>query len=378
VLIVSDRNIPFVEEVFAELGTVRTLPAAEIDAAAVRDADLLLCRTTIKVGPALLEGSKVRFVATATIGTDHMDLAWLEAQGIKWASAPGSNADSVALWWACALAILGKKTGIDITALRVGVVGVGHVGKRIARLASALGHAPLLCDPPRARAEGAGGFVALDELIARADLISLHVPLTKDGDDATLGFIDAARMDRLRRGSILLNACRGEVVDSAALITASGRGVHAILDVFTGEPTPDPASVAAAVIATPHIAGHSLDGKVNGTDMVYRAACAFLGRTPSIDVRSLLPPIDDAPQRVDSEGKSDAEVLHAALLPHYDLLRDDAALREILTKPQAERGPAFRTYRDRYPIHREPRGTQIIIKPKRTRISALLTELGVR
>ena len=375
--IVSDRNIPFVEEAFAELGTVVTLPAAQLDAAAVRDADLLLCRTTIKVGPALLEGSKVRFVATATIGTDHLDLSYLEARGIRWAAAPGSNADSVALWWACAFMTLCRKERLDPAGLRVGVVGVGHVGSRVAALAQAIGPAPLLCDPPRARAEGSSAFVSLDELLGTVDVVTLHVPLTEAGPDATRALLSAVRVGRLRAGTVLVNTCRGEVVAEEALLRAISSGrVRAVLDVFGGEPSPDPALVGACAVATPHIAGHSLDGKVNGTDAIYRAACAFLGRAPTFSARALLPPPSEAPILVPTHLRPDADVLLDALRPFYDVDRDDAALRAIAARPAPERGAAFRAYRDGYPARREPRGARFRVEPRRTRIAAALERLG--
>lgn len=375
--IVSDRNIPCVEEVFLELGEVRTLAASEIDAAAVRDADLLLCRTTIKVGPALLEGSRVRFVATATIGTDHLDLPYLAQRGITWASAPGSNAASVALWFTAALAEVCAREGLDPASLRIGVVGVGHVGRRIAALARALGVAPLLCDPPRARAEGGAGFSSLDELLAIADLVTLHVPLSDEGPDRTRGMLDAARIAKLRPGTILVNACRGEVVDGDALASAlAAKKLRAILDVFPGEPSPDPALVAGAMIATPHIAGHSIDGKLNGTAAIYRAACAFLGREATADVAARLPPLAPAHVRVEAHLRTDAAVLGDAVRPYYDITADDRALREIVSRPVAERGGAFRAYRDAYAIRREPIGAVIELAPRRARLAAALACLG--
>jgi len=376
VLIVSDRNIPFVTETFSDLGTVVTLPAAQIDAVAVREADLLLCRTTLKVGPALLDGSKVRFVATATIGTDHLDLPYLAARGISWASAPGSNADSVALWWAAAMAAVCKRRSIDITALRVGVVGVGHVGERIAALSRALGPAPILCDPPRARAEGPG-FTDLDALIAAADVISLHVPLSDDGEDRTRGLMTARRIAALRPRAIFVNACRGEVVDGEALTEAlASARLRGVLDVFPGEPSPDPALIAASDLATPHIAGHSLDGKVNGTDAIYRAACAFLGREPTYDVNKQLTPLSTEPTVVHTHHRSDADVLDEVLRAHYEVLRDDTALREITRRTSGERGPAFRTYRDEYAARREPKGANILLEPRRAKVAAVLEQLG--
>jgi erythronate-4-phosphate dehydrogenase len=377
VRIVSDRNIPFVEQAFAELGEVVTLPAAEIDARAVRDADVLLCRTTIRVDARLLEDSKVRFVATATIGTDHMDLPWLESRGIRWASAPGSNAASVALWWTCALAIACRRSGLDLTGLRVGVVGVGHVGRRIAALAEALGPAPLCCDPPRARAEGSGRFTALDDLLPQVDVLSLHVPLSDGGPDATRRLLDAGRLRALRPGAIVVNACRGEVIDGEALrVALAEERLRAVLDVFPGEPSPDAELIRLATLATPHIAGHSLDGKVNGTDAIYRALCAFLGRAPSFRVHDLLPARDASPQQIDARDRPDADVVDDALRPHYDLLRDDAALREIAARPPEVRASAFRAYRDGYPARRELHGAILSLTPRRQRLAAALELLG--
>ncbi|HEX4462716.1 MAG TPA: 4-phosphoerythronate dehydrogenase, partial [Polyangia bacterium] len=248
--IVADANISYVQDAFGPLGDVITLRSSEITRDAVRDADFVLTRSTVKVNEALLAGSRVRFVATATIGIDHIDGAWLDAAGIRWASAPGSNADSVVQWFAAAVARVP-----NLAARRLGIVGVGNVGKRIERLWRALDvPPPLLCDPPRARAEGPNndaGFVTLDEILARCDLVTFHVPLTKSGADATVDLVDARR---LRPDAWLVNACRGEVLDSASALAIAN---PILLDVFAGEPSPDPALVARALIATPHIAGHS-------------------------------------------------------------------------------------------------------------------------
>ncbi len=375
--IISDRNIPFVEQAFAELGEVVTLPASQIDAAAVRDADLLLCRTTIQVNEALLRGSKVRFVATATIGTDHLDLPYLAARNIPWAAAPGSNAPSVALWFACVLATLCRDTRREMSELRIGVVGVGHVGKRIAALAEALGPKPLLCDPPRSRLEGDTGFVSLDEIIERCDVVSLHVPLVKNGPDATRGLLGRERIERLPPGTIVVNACRGDVLDAVALGERLARGdLLAALDVFPGEPSPDPHSIAATQLATPHIAGHSLDGKVAGTDAVYRAACAFLGVPPTFSAAALLPAPQPTALRLDTRNRSDAEVLLAALTPFYDLAADDRALRALVADPTVDSGAAFRAYRDGYPARREPREVSFHMHPRRQRVAAALSLLG--
>jgi erythronate-4-phosphate dehydrogenase len=347
VKIVADRNIPFVEEAFASFGDVRVMPGSAITAEALRDAELLLCRSTIQVGPALLEGSQVRFVATATIGTDHLDLTWLAQRGIAWASAPGSNADSVVQWFAAALLHL----GLDLGRTRIGVVGAGNVGRRIARLAAQLSEVttappPLVCDPPRARAEGAGGFVSLEDLLDGSDLVTLHVPLERSGPDATLGMIDGARLGRLRDGAVLVNASRGEVIDQAAVLAGRARLKALVLDVFPGEPRPAAELVAACTLATPHIAGHSLDGKICGTRMIYAAACRFLGVAPTWVPH---PPAADPPDLELDAALPERELLLRALAARYDITRDDAALRAM----GGDDGSAFSRYRATYPVRRE-------------------------
>ncbi|MDB4965607.1 MAG: D-isomer specific 2-hydroxyacid dehydrogenase NAD-binding protein [Myxococcales bacterium] len=364
--IVADANIPYVLDAFGPLGEVVTLPSGQLTAAAVREADLLLVRSTVKVGAPLLQGSRVKFVATATIGIDHLDTAWLDGAGVRWVSAPGSNADSVVQWFCAAMARVP-----DVAWRQLGIVGVGNVGGRIERLWRALEVAPpLLCDPPRARREGGGGFVALDEILARCDLVTLHVPLTRDGEDATFHLVDARR---LREDAVLVNACRGEVLDSASVFAVGNR---LLLDVFEGEPSPDPKLVARAEVATPHVAGHSLDGKANGTRMIYEAACAFLGVTPVWTPGDSLPP---APATVTVRSRVDgvAAVLEA-VAAGYDVAADDAALRAIVDGPAELRGRAFRKYREDYPERRELDGRAVRLPLPLPSAEAMLNAYGVR
>jgi erythronate-4-phosphate dehydrogenase len=343
--IVADANIAYVRDAFAPLGDVVTMPSSELTSATVRDAELLLVRSTVKVNAALLATSRVRFVATATIGIDHLDTRWLDGAGIRWASAPGSNADSVVQWFAAAMARVP-----DLGRRQLGIVGVGNVGGRIERLWRALDVLPpLLCDPPRARAQaeagGAAAFVSLDEILERCDLVTLHVPLTHTGPDATFHLLDARR---LRRDAWLVNACRGEVLDSASALAVDN---PLLLDVLEGEPSPDPRLVARAALATPHIAGHSLDGKANGTKMIYDAACTFLGRAPAWSPRdSLRPPRDPVVVRARQDGVPAALEAVAA---GYDIAADDAVLRAIAAAPVDERAAAFRRHREHYPERRE-------------------------
>jgi erythronate-4-phosphate dehydrogenase len=377
-LIVADANIPYVKEGFAELGDVVTLPSSKINADAVREAEILLVRSTVKVGEPLLGGSRVRFVATATIGIDHLDVRWLERAGIAWASAPGSNADSVQQWFAAVLAEIGAR-GLALESLQIGIVGVGNVGTRVEKLVRAFAKPPLLCDPPRQRAEG-GEFLPIDAVLAASDLVTLHVPLLREGPDATVHLIDQKRLERLVPDGWLVNASRGEVVDSNALeeVVTDGRMAGVALDVFEGEPTPPPPLVARCAVATPHIAGHSLDGKANGTQMVYEAACRFLGRTPTWNARAHLPPLQPEAVQVHTRGLSLAEILGRAISPYYRITDDDATLRRIVTFPPADRGRGFQEYRNNYPPRRELRGARIKLTPPHALAGRILKVLGAQ
>jgi erythronate-4-phosphate dehydrogenase len=342
--IVADANIPYLHDAFGALGEVVTLPSRQLTREAVREADLLLVRSTVRVDAALLTGARVRFVATATIGIDHLDTAWLDGAGIRWASAPGSNADSVVQWFAATMTRVP-----DVAQRQLGIVGVGNVGGRIERLWRALDVAPpLLCDPPRQRREG-GDFLSLEQILARCDLVTLHVPLTRSGEDATFHLVDARR---LRKEAVLVNACRGEVLDSESALAVDNT---LLLDVFEGEPTPDRRLVARALVATPHVAGHSLDGKANGTKMIYDAACAFLGVTPTWTPRASLPPPPGA--IVVSRRDDGVTAALEAVAAGYDPRADDAALRALVDG--GDDGSGFRGYRERYPERRELDGRAV-------------------
>jgi erythronate-4-phosphate dehydrogenase len=359
-LIVADRNVTQADEAFSALGEVRLFSASEITPDSVRDADLLLVRSTVRVGPALLEQSRVRFVATATIGVDHMDVEWLSSRGIAWASAPGCNADSVEQWFAAAVLTLHERQRLDLRQLRIGIVGVGNVGSRIERLCHALALPYVRCDPPRQAREG-GDFVALDQLLESSNLVTLHVPLAA----TTRHLLDPSR---LSPGTWLVNASRGEVVDSTALERAASQLGGIVLDVFENEPTPSPSLVAACALATPHIAGHSIEGKLNGTKMVYDAACRFVGIEPAWQPRFPQKP----PLVLAVESRSDEALLLSALRSGYHIENDDASLRKIVSGPEK----SFRHYRQNYPERHELTGTLVQLSMPRERLSAALTALG--
>jgi erythronate-4-phosphate dehydrogenase len=359
---------------------VTTLSSSEITPAAVRDAELLLVRSTVKVNEALLAESRVRFVATATIGTDHLDIPWLEQHHIAWAAAPGSNSDSVVQWLAAALLTVGERQRTSFAGLTFGIVGVGAIGAKIAHLAHALGCAVLQCDPPRARAEGDGNFVALDDLLPASDIVTFHVPLLTDGPDATVHLLDRRRLPQLRPGAIVINASRGQVIDTAGLAEArrEGRVRAALLDVFENEPEVAADVVDSTDLATPHIAGHSLDGKVNGTEAVYQAACAHLGIPARWRPHRVMPPPPVRTLAIDTRSLTDEAATLMALRRFYRIEDDDAALRRIVRLKTGERGAAFRKYRESYPVRRELRGANLQLSPPRSRAKELLTVLGAQ
>jgi erythronate-4-phosphate dehydrogenase len=336
--------------VFAHIGEVRTISGREMTRDVVKDAEVVLVRSITQVNAALLEGSKVRFVATATIGVDHVDQPYLADRGIGFSSAPGSNAQSVAEYICSALVVLESRGLIDLNSATIGIVVVGNVGSRVERVCRTLGMNVLLNDPPRARREGPDAFVDFETIAAQADVVTCHVPLEKDGADPTYHLVDDALIARLKPGVIVFNSSRGAVADGQALKDAkSGGKIKAlVLDVFENEPAIDLDLLMHCDLATPHIAGYSYDGKVAGTRMIYEAGCAFL-QIPA-QWPAELPPDDGL--SVEGQGAR----LRDVVLASYDIEADDARMREALgsNNPDGTRtGAAFDRLRKEYPRRRE-------------------------
>ncbi|NIA16305.1 MAG: 4-phosphoerythronate dehydrogenase PdxB [Nitrospiraceae bacterium] len=372
--IVADENIPYVREAFAVLGEVVTVPGRSMDPALVKDAELLLVRSITKVNSDLLDGSRVGFVATATIGEDHVDKSYLADRGIAFSSAPGCNANSVGQYLTGALLALAEGFSLDLQGLTLGIVGVGNVGKRVLAKATALGLTCILNDPPLARETGDPKYRPLEEAMD-CDFVTLHVPLTREGEDATYHLADAAFLQRLKSGAVLINSSRGPVADGEALKTALDEG-HlraCVLDVWEGEPDIDVALLERVFIGTPHIAGYSFDGKVNGTRQIYEAACRYLGVEAAWDPQSLLP-APECPE-VTVDGRA-ADTLHTAVRTVYDIRRDDDAMRGLLSMAAAERPAAFDRLRKEYPRRREFFNTVARVDPPDAALMAQLEGVG--
>ncbi|HAS81108.1 MAG TPA: 4-phosphoerythronate dehydrogenase [Verrucomicrobia bacterium] len=362
--IVVDRNMPLAAEAFGTLGETLVRDGRSLTNADVRDADVLAIRSTTRVNAELLEGSRVRFVGTATIGIDHMDIAYLESKGIAWCFSPGCNANSVSEYVTAALLHLATKHGFSLEGKTMGVIGVGNVGSKVVQKARALGMKVLMNDPPRQRQAQDDGivsdFVNIDDLLAGSDIVTLHVPMEKGGMDPTFHLADAAFFDKLRKGSIFINAARGAVVATDALLASirSGTLAHTVLDTWEGEPGGYRDDVLGLVdLATPHIAGHSFEGKVAGTEMVYRAACKALALPATWTSDGLLPPplVPEVQCRVG--GRPCDVVLHEVVRQVYDIIADDARMR---ARPAGkDKAAHFDGLRKNYPMRREFRFTRV-------------------
>jgi erythronate-4-phosphate dehydrogenase len=361
--IVCDNNMPYAAEAFGTLGAVTLRDGRAITADDVRDAELLVTRSTTQVTRALLAGSRLRFYGSAVIGTDHIDIPYLEQAGIPWSAAPGCNAESVSNYLTAALLYLGGRHGFRLEGKTLGVIGVGNVGRKVVAKANALGMRVLACDPPRKRNSAdkdAQSFVALGELLAASDVITCHVPLTRAGADRTFHLLDRAAFARMRLGVIFVNAARGEVIETDALLEALGsRVAHTVIDTWEGEPNYRPDLLARADIVSPHIAGHSYEGKVNGTMMVYEKACRVLGVAPTFQPQLPPPPL---PEWSGDAAGTDEAVLREAVLAVYDIMGDDARLRASCGADATARAKAFDRQRKEYPIRREFAATTVRVR----------------
>lgn len=314
----------------------------DINAAALRGVDVLATRSKTRINDALLEGSTLQFYGTATAGTDHVDAGALARRGIAWSAAPGSNANSVAEYVIAALAWFTHERGLAWSGKTIAIIGAGNVGARLAALAPALGLRVRLNDPPRRDATGDPALEPLEDVVAGADIVTLHAPLTDDGPYPTRGMAGAPFFERMKPGALFINAARGEVVDEPALLAAARAGQFAgvVLDVFDHEPAISSAMCGLATIATPHIAGYSLDGRRLGTEMIYRAACRHFGREPAWRIEP-----EAHPRAVAGDSAM------TAILSAYNPALDDQRLRAV--PPGVAMADHFNRMRKEYPERRE-------------------------
>jgi len=337
--IVADENIPFLQGVFEPYADVVYLNGRDIRRQDLLDADALIIRTRTKCDSELLEGTKVSIISSATIGFDHIDMAYCMSRGIEVHNAAGCNAGGVMQYVFSALYGAAAHNGINIQGKTFGIIGVGNVGKRVEQMARYLGFNLLLCDPPRAAVEGEDGFVSMDYLLSHADIVSLHTPL----DESTRGMADETFFVKMKNGAIFINAARGEIVVDKALMDAREKLGAIVIDTWNNEPFVDKKLIKIADIATPHIAGYSSQGKLNGTTMAVQQVARRFGIYKLYDFYPQELP-DNGPQKLDLSGKSQGEIA-ATLQYNYPVFTDDFMFR---TNPES-----FEQLRQDYRYRRE-------------------------
>ncbi|WP_299075139.1 4-phosphoerythronate dehydrogenase [uncultured Paraglaciecola sp.] len=354
-----EDSMPYAAEFFAELGDCQVFSHKTLNADMLVDADVLLVRSTTKVNQQLLEKNKhVQFVGTATAGTDHIDKGFLASQNIPFTSAGGCNAVAVAEYVLSAMVVMGQRFNWDLAGKTLGIVGAGHVGSALARLLTVLGIQYKLCDPPLEHAGDSRTFVSMHEIMS-CDVISLHVPWVKDGPYATQHLFDKTRLKALTSDQLLINACRGEVIDNQAALElfAQGQPLNLVLDVWENEPSINLNLIPHIALATAHIAGHTIEGKARGTEMLYFALCRHLGIPANKKLSDYLP--QAAPSTIQIQNKQGFwPLVQALVLDVYNIEIDDQHFRANMPHAgmqsvETQTAEQFRYIRKHYPIRRE-------------------------
>lgn len=368
--IVADDKIPFLKGALDPFADIVYMPGKEINRDIIMDADALLVRTRTRCNETLLQGTKVRFIGTSTIGYDHIDTRYCESNNIAWTNAPGCNSSSVRQYIAAALLAISADNDFELRNKTLGIIGVGNVGSKVAMAAKILGMKVLLNDPPRARAEGEREFTNLETVLSKSDIITVHVPLTMTGPDKTFHLFDDNAFKMMKRGSWFINSSRGEVVETASLkkVLRSSIIMGAVLDVWENEPDIDRELLSEVFLATPHIAGYSTDGKANGTAMVVGSLSRFfnlrLENWYPVNVPGPLSP----DMVIEGNGRSDEEIIREAVLHTYDIKDDDQKLRSFPSGFEKQRGD--------YPVRREFTSYSVRLEGCSGNSRRMLEELG--
>lgn len=343
--VIVDNKIPFIKEAIEKIADeVVYAPGKDFTPSLVKDADALIIRTRTRCNRRLLEGSKVKFIATATIGFDHIDTEYCREAGITWTNAPGCNSASVAQYLHSSLILLQESKGINLSEATIGIIGVGNVGSKIAKVAQELGMRVLLNDLPREDKEGKQNFSSLQTLAKECNVLTFHVPLYKEGKYRTHHLADTAFFQSLKQKPVIINTSRGEVIETDALLNALETELisDAIIDVWENEPAINLTLLKKVFLGTPHIAGYSADGKANATRMSLDALCRYFNIQADYQI---IPPAPSQPQIT-------AETLSDAYLQIYDPRQDSNALK---THPEL-----FEKLRGDYPLRREKKAYTIL------------------
>lgn len=344
---IIDDKIPYIQGALEPFGEVLYLSGPKTTPEIVKDADAIITRTRTICNESLLAGSAVKMIATATIGYDHIDTEYCEKAGIRWTNAPGCNSKSVEQYIASALFVLAERKGFELKGKTIGVVGVGQVGSKVAKVCELFGMNVLLNDPPRARKEGSEKFCSLQKIMQEADFITLHVPLNMQGEDATFHLANEQFFKLLKRQPYLFNSCRGEVLDTKSAKEAVSNKLISglVIDCWENEPDLDLELLGLVDLATPHIAGYSKDGKANGTTMSIQALSRFFGLGIDDWIAQKVEVPENTSIELDGADLSQEALLSKAILTTYDIRKDDADLRR---NPEL-----FEKLRGDYPVRRE-------------------------
>ncbi len=374
--IVADENIPLLKECFGDMGDIVTLPGRAITAADVHDADALLVRSVTRVNELLVGNSPLKFVATATAGIDHIDQQLLEQRGIGFSNAAGCNATAVSEYVLSALDILAEKYGFNLQGRTFGIVGKGQVGSRLVRILQRMGLRVLVTDPLCEKDEEVE-FVTLDRLIECCDVISLHTPLTVDGPYPTHHMIQKPQLEAMKDDTVLISAGRGAVIDNLALrqCLEEGKDLKVVMDVWEHEPAVDYELLKRVELASPHIAGYSLDGKIAGTEMIYKSFCKYFGLPARVRTAAITP---IPPLRMISftENVTVQSAASMAIRAVYDIRRDDAWMRGLLRMDKETARQAFDHMRKSYPVRREFNTLRVRLKRCGDDVKESLSSLG--
>ncbi|MFW6227299.1 MAG: 4-phosphoerythronate dehydrogenase PdxB [Bacteroidota bacterium] len=367
--IVADKNIPFLKGALDQICQMVYLPGSEIKKEHVKDADALIVRTRTKCNQELLEGTSVKFIASATIGFDHIDTEFCRDNRIAWTNAPGCNASSVKQYIASALAEIIQRKKLKFRDITIGIIGVGNVGSRIEHMARVLGMNVLLYDPPRQRKEQLKEFASLAYLQEFSDIITLHVPLNLR-EDRTFHMVDDPFLSRMKKGAWIINSSRGEVIDTPALIKAlhTDHLSGAVIDVWENEPRINRQLLEMALLTTPHIAGYSVDGKAKGTSMSVNAGSDFFHLGMDNWYPSRLPKPASDSMVIDCSETLEEEIFIQSSRFAYDIVRDSDELKNNPEK--------FEKLRSNYPVRREPENLRVKMNQKTDQCAGLLRALG--
>lgn len=376
--IICAETVLLGREAFSRSGNTVVIPDREISRDHLLDADALIVRSKTKITKELLHGTPVKFVGTATAGTDHVDAADMEALGIYWCASPGCNANSVSEYLIAALLVLRRRHGMDLEGRTIGVIGCGNVGSRVVKKCEALGLRVLRNDPPLAALSADPDFYPLEHVLAESDIITLHVPLVREKPWPTERMVDYVFFEQLKPGAIFINAARGSVCDYDALLSARQGGAvsRTVIDVWSPEPAFRTDVLRQADLASPHIAGHSYEGKLNGTIACYNELCNFFEIERSWDIAASLPAPEVPTVEVDCTGRDDEDVLHEIIRQVYDIEFDDRLIREAAVKRDLERAKNFDALRKNYRMRREFMNTSVKAGNASEGLNAKITALG--